>query len=96
MADKSKKTGTPLVKTVANAWSKYSYVFVFIIILIVYAIITVVRQILEPRIVGKYIGLPPLVSLAAMYVGLKLIGFWGIFLFPVGALLLYHWRRGNA
>ena len=65
-------------------------------ILIVYAIITVVRQILEPRIVGKYIGLPPLVSLAAMYVGLKLIGFWGIFLFPVGALLVYHLRKGNA
>ncbi len=62
-------------------------------LLIVYAVITVVRQILEPRIVGKYIGLPPLASLAAMYVGLKLIGFWGLFLFPVGALLVYQWRR---
>ena len=62
-------------------------------ILIVYAVITVVRQILEPRIVGKYIGLPPLASLASMYIGLRLIGFWGIFLFPVGALLVYHWRK---
>ena len=59
-------------------------------LLIVYAVITVVRQILEPRIVGKYIGLPPLASLASMYIGLKLIGFWGLFLFPVGALLAYH------
>lgn len=58
-------------------------------LLIVYAVITVVRQILEPRIVGKYIGLPPLASLAAMYIGLRLIGFWGLFLFPVGVLLVY-------
>ncbi len=65
-------------------------------LLIVYAVITVVRQILEPRIVGKYIGLPPLASLAAMYVGLRLIGFWGIFVFPVGALLVYQWKKGNA
>ena len=69
-------------------------------ILIVYAVITVVRQILEPRIVGKYIGLPPLASLAAMYIGLNLIGFWGIFIFPVGALLVYHLffekKKGNA
>lgn len=57
-------------------------------ILITYAIMTVVRQIIEPKIVGKYIGLPPLAALAAMYLGLQLIGFWGLFLFPLGALLL--------
>lgn len=64
-------------------------------LLIVYAIMTVVRQILEPKIVGKYIGLPPLASLAAMYIGLKLIGFWGLFLFPVGALLLHRFWSGR-
>ena len=37
MADKSKKTGLPLVKTLTKSWNKYSYIFVFIIILIVYA-----------------------------------------------------------
>lgn len=64
-------------------------------LLIVYAVMTVVRQILEPKIIGKYIGLPPLASLAAMYIGLKLIGFWGLFLFPVGALLLYRFFGGK-
>ena len=59
-------------------------------LLIVYGVVTVVRQVLEPRIVGKYIGLSPLVSLASMYIGLSLVGFWGIFIFPVGALLLHH------
>ncbi len=59
-------------------------------LLIVYAIMTIVRQVIEPKIVGKYIGLPPLAALASMYLGLQLLGFWGLFLFPIGALLL--WR----
>ncbi len=59
-------------------------------LLIIYAVITVARQILEPKILGKYIGLPPLASLAAMYIGLQLMGFWGLFLFPLGATLGYR------
>lgn len=63
-------------------------------LLVVYAVMTVVRQVIEPRIVGKYIGLPPLAALASMYLGLQLIGFWGLFLFPIAALLL--WRLLSA
>lgn len=59
-------------------------------LLVVYAVMTVVRQVIEPRIVGKYIGLPPLAALASMYLGLQLLGFWGLFLFPVAALLLFR------
>ena len=57
-------------------------------ILITYAVITVVRQIIEPRIVGKFIGLPPLAALASMYIGLKLMGVFGLFVFPVGAIVI--------
>lgn len=70
-----------------------------IALLVVYGIMTVVRQIIEPRIVGKYIGLPPFAALASMYLGLQLIGFWGLLLFPVAALLLCRLReakKGNA
>ena len=59
-------------------------------LLVVYGVMTIVRQVIEPRIVGKYIGLPPLAALASMYLGLQLIGFWGLFLFPLGALLLFR------
>lgn len=57
-------------------------------ILITYIIITVLRQIIEPKIVGKFIGLNPLAALASMYIGLKLMGLAGIFVFPLGAILL--------
>lgn len=52
-----------------------------------YAIITVLRQILEPKIVGKYIGLYPLATLFSMYVGLKLMGVLGLLLFPLGVMV---------
>ena len=56
-------------------------------ILVTYAVITVVRQISEPKIVGKFIGISPLATLASMYIGLRLLGITGLFLFPIGAIL---------
>ncbi|NLN88407.1 MAG: sporulation integral membrane protein YtvI [Syntrophomonadaceae bacterium] len=52
-------------------------------LLIVYIIITAVRQFLEPQIVGDSIGLHPLVTLIALYVGLRLGGIYGMILGPV-------------
>ncbi len=57
-------------------------------LLVTYAVITVIRQIIEPKIVGKFIGLSPLAALASMYIGLKLMGIIGIFLFPIAAIIL--------
>ena len=44
-------------------------------LLIVYAIIIITRQLLEPRIVSKHIGIHPIFTLIAMYTGFKLYGF---------------------
>ena len=52
-------------------------------LLIIFAVVSVIREIVEPRIVGKSIGLHPLATLFAMYVGLEICGFVGIILFPV-------------
>lgn len=57
-------------------------------LLITYAAITVIRQVTEPKIVGKYIGLSPLAALASMYIGLKLMGLAGLIVFPLGAIVL--------
>ncbi|HHY53363.1 MAG TPA: sporulation integral membrane protein YtvI [Clostridiales bacterium] len=50
---------------------------------ILYAIILVVRNIIEPRIVGNQLGLHPLVTLSAIYAGFKLMGVMGMILFPI-------------
>ena len=62
-------------------------------ILILYLIITGIRNTLEPRIVGKQIGLHPLVTLVAMLTGLRLFGIIGLFGFPVTLTVVNAMRR---
>ena len=58
-----------------------------LILLSIYAVITVVRQIIEPKIIGENIGLHPIVTLIAIYVGLKLLGILGMFIMPILIML---------
>ena len=57
-------------------------------LLAVYTFVAVFRQIIEPRIVGKHVGLRPLVTLICMYVGTKLFGGMGLFALPIMAAIL--------
>lgn len=59
-------------------------------LLIVYLAITVIRNILEPKIVGSQIGLHPVVTLAGIFVGAQLFGVIGLFTFPILLSLLRH------
>lgn len=67
-----------------------------IALLVLYGVITVVRQMLEPRIVGKQIGLYPLVTLVCMFVGTYLFGFFGLFGLPILATILLQLSREGA
>lgn len=62
---------------------------------VLYGIITVVRQSLEPRVVGKQIGLHPLVTLISMFVGVSLFGFVGLFGFPIAITILVQLDRSG-
>ena len=57
---------------------------------IVYIIVTVVRNIIEPKIVGGQLGLHPVVTLCSMFVGVQLLGAIGLFGFPIGLSLLRY------
>lgn len=56
--------------------------------LVLYIVITVVRQTLEPKVVGQQIGLHPIVTLMCMFVGAQLFGIIGLFLLPITATIL--------
>ena len=58
--------------------------------LIVYVIITIIRNIIEPRIVGSQLGLHPVVTLVSMFVGAQLFGVLGLFGFPITLSLLRY------
>lgn len=54
----------------------------------VYAIIEIVRTLLEPRILSSQLGLPPFLTLYSLYLGFTLMGVGGMLLFPLAALSL--------
>ena len=54
-----------------------------------------VRSVLEPKLVAAQAGLPPLASLAAMYVGFCAAGVAGMVLAPVLLLLVKQLRDGG-
>lgn len=55
---------------------------------IIYLLISLMRQIMQPKILGTQIGLHPLPTLISMYIGLKLLGVMGMIIGPVVAVLL--------
>jgi len=56
-------------------------------LLILYIVVLVIRQMIEPKIVGHQIGLHPLVTLMTMYLGMQFLGLFGLILGPIVVLL---------
>ena len=61
--------------------------------LLLYLVITFIRNTAEPKLVGKQIGLHPLATLIFMYLGLRFLGFLGLFLFPVTLAVLVNMKQ---
>ena len=57
-------------------------------LVILYGTAALSRQALEPRLVGRQVGLNPVLTLLALYAGYRLLGVAGMILFPISAMLL--------
>ena len=57
-------------------------------IFILWCIMSVVRQIIEPKIISGQIGIHPIFTLIAMYTGFKFIGVWGLLIGPIILIIL--------
>lgn len=62
---------------------------------IIYLLGVIVRQILEPKIVGSQIGLHPLATLLAMYIGLSLFGVLGMILGPISIIIMKNLQQAG-
>lgn len=62
---------------------------------LIYGIVTVVRNYVEPKIVGAQLGLHPIITLVSMFIGLRLFGFWGLFGLPVGISFLWKQKHSQ-
>ena len=52
---------------------------------VLYGVIVIARQIMEPKVLASSVGLDPLATLIAMFVGLKLFGLLGLIVGPVSS-----------
>lgn len=88
--------------TILIPWSIFQFVSgnvrIGVGLLIIYAVIAGVRQIIEPKILSQNIGIHPLATIASMYIGVKIMGGWGIILGPVlfiigNSIIKAIWQR---
>ena len=63
--------------------------------LVLFAVVSVVRQIAEPRLIGKELGIHPFISLASMYIGFAAFGFFGMLIAPVAVSCVSKITKNN-
>ena len=67
----------------------------FVLLFILYAISQIVRQSIQPKLVGDTVGLNPLPTLLFIYIGYRLGGFiWMIIAVPIGIILINMYKAG--
>lgn len=62
-------------------------------LIVTYAIITVVRQVLEPKLVSKNVGMHPVITIMGMYIGVQAFGFLGLFILPITLVIIQTLNR---
>jgi len=70
-----------------------------IALLIIYGVITIARQVLQPKILGDQIGVHPLLSLMSIFIGFRIFGFLGLIIGPTLVMLIapgWEGERENA
>ncbi|GFN33827.1 sporulation integral membrane protein YtvI [Paenibacillus xylaniclasticus] len=87
------------VGAVMVPWIAYSFIYgdtqLGIGLSILYGVILVARQMIEPKVLASSVGLDPLPTLIAMFVGLKLFGVLGLIIGPVSLIILIAINRAN-
>lgn len=64
-------------------------------LILMYVIIIITRQSIEPKIVSKNIGMNPLLTLISMYLGFKLLSIGGMILGPVILMLIFSFYKAR-
>ena len=87
-------TGTAMIP-----WALYKFLVgnykMAIGLIIVYGITQLVRQVIQPKLVGDSIGMNPLLTLVLLYIGYKVGGVFGmIFAVPVGMIVINLFKAG--
>lgn len=58
--------------------------------ILVYVVCIFIREMLEPRLIGRRMGIHPVAILVSIYAGIKLFGVWGIIGGPLGFIIIWQ------
>ncbi|MBD3917697.1 sporulation integral membrane protein YtvI [Paenibacillus sp. PR3] len=87
------------VGAVMVPWIAYTFIYgdvqLGIGLSILYGVILVARQMIEPKVLASSVGLDPLPTLIAMFAGLKLFGVLGLIIGPVSLVIFFAFVRAN-
>lgn len=61
-----------------------------IVCMILYVVCIFLREMMEPRLIGKRMGISPIVVLLSLYAGIRIFGLWGIVKGPLGFMMIYQ------
>ncbi|MBW5447792.1 sporulation integral membrane protein YtvI [Cohnella sp. CFH 77786] len=80
-------------------WAAYQLVagdaFTGVGLLLLFIVITVVRRVVEPKILGDAVGIGALSALISLYVGFELVGVIGVFLGPIVVIVFIAARKAG-
>lgn len=80
-------TGTVLIPWAAISLLNANYPLA-IGLIVMYACITVIRQIIEPKLVAAQLGIPAFLTIVSMFIGSQIFGVIGIFILPITIVML--------
>ncbi|TXK84215.1 sporulation integral membrane protein YtvI [Paenibacillus sp. N3.4] len=88
-------TGAVMVPWIVYVFFAQGNIYLGIGLSVLYGAIVIARQIMEPKVLASSVGLDPLATLIAMFVGLKLFGLLGLIIGPVSLIVLSAFHRAR-
>lgn len=87
--------GTGIVLVPLSAWQLLNGQYIqTMVCLALYGACIVTRELLEPKLIGKRMGIAPVFMLMVVYAGVKLFGVGGIVKGPLALIVIYEiWKR---
>lgn len=87
--------GTGIVLVPLSVWQLFSGRYVqMVVCLVLYGACILTRELLEPKLIGKRVGVAPVYMLLAIYAGVKLFGVGGIIKGPLSLIVICEIMKG--
>jgi sporulation integral membrane protein YtvI len=88
-------TGAVMVPWILYVFFVEGNIYLGIGLSILYGVIVIARQIMEPKVLASSVGLDPLATLISLFVGLKLFGLVGLIIGPVTLVVISAFHRAG-